>query len=225
MRKIFSEEIRQFVIDNGVGLPTRDLMNLVNTAFKADYSIGQIYNLRHKLGVNPATDGKFKKGCSKAGEAYRFKPGCTPMNKGKTWDEIGFSEEAKAAAARNWFKKGHKTHNHVEVGTDRWRSHQGYYFRKVAEPNKWKLTHNVIWEEANGPIPDGMCVIFLDGNPKNLRLSNLTLISRVEHRILNSNKTIYFRSKEPELSKTNIAAIRLERKIAEIMKNEKEHNT
>ena len=225
MRKTFPDEVINFVKNNGVGVTTKKLQNLVNTTFNENYSEGQIYNLRHRLGVKPATDGRFKKGCAEAGEAYRFKPGCVPMNKGKTWDEIGMSQEARAAAARHWFKKGHKTHNHVEVGTDKWRPYHGYYFRKVAEPNSWRLTHDVIWEEANGPIPDGMCVIFLDGNPKNLSLSNLTLISRNEHWVLNNNKSIYSRSDNPELSKVNIAALRLERKIKELTENEEKHNS
>ncbi len=225
MRKIFSEEIKQYVKDIGFGMPTKELMNRVNVKFESNYTERQIYNLRHKLGVKPASDGKFKKGCAKAGEAYRFKPGCIPANKGKTWDEIGLSAEARAAVASHWFQKGHKTHNHVEVGTDRWRPHHGYYFRKIAEPNKWRLTHNVIWEEANGPIPEGMRVIFLDGNSKNLALENLVLISKEEHGILNNNRSVYSRSGDPELSKANITALRLKRKIEEIVKDEKKHNT
>lgn len=225
MRKIFTEEIKRYVLNIGVAMPTKELMSRVNTTFKTSYSESQIYNLRHKLGVKPASDGKFKKGCSKAGEAYRFKPGHIPANKGKTWDDIGMSAEAKTASARHWFKKGHKTYNHVEVGTDRWRPHHGYYFRKIAEPNKWRLTHNVIWEETNGPIPEGMRVIFLDGNSKNLSPENLALISKEEHGILNNNRSVYSRADNPELSIANIAALRLERKIEEIMKDEKKHNS
>jgi len=49
----------------------------------------------------------------------------------------------------------------------------GYY--KLDVEGKKKYLHRVIWEEANGQIPDGMVVDHVDGDKTNNDLSNLRL--------------------------------------------------
>lgn len=58
-------------------------------------------------------------------------------------------------------------------------SQSGSYLRFNAAYglNKKFLVHRVIWECFNGPIPDGMDVDHIDGNPKNNSLSNLQLLT------------------------------------------------
>ncbi|CDF86369.1 conserved hypothetical protein [Pseudomonas knackmussii B13] len=62
--------------------------------------------------------------------------------------------------------------------------HGGKLYRKVADTGDshqdWKLMHRVIWEEVNGPIPEGNLVVFRDGNTKNLTIENLELITKAE---------------------------------------------
>ena len=61
----------------------------------------------------------------------------------------------------------------VEHNGDRYTlDNQGYY---VASPNK-KL-HRIIWEEANGPIPDGHIIHHRDGDKTNNDIANLELIA------------------------------------------------
>ena len=38
-----------------------------------------------------------------------------------------------------------------------------------------------MWEAANGPVPEGLFVVFKDRNKTNLTLENLELIDRHEH--------------------------------------------
>jgi len=52
---------------------------------------------------------------------------------------------------------------------------------KVEEPNKWRLRSVVIWESANGPMPNGMLIHHKDGDTLNDSLGNLVLLSKAEH--------------------------------------------
>ncbi|RJX81298.1 HNH endonuclease signature motif containing protein [Pseudomonas sp. LS-2] len=55
-----------------------------------------------------------------------------------------------------------------------------YTMVKVAQPDVWKPLHIHTWEEANGPVPEGMQVWAKDGNPRNVALENLTLSTLAE---------------------------------------------
>ena len=104
----------------------------------------------------------------------RFPKGQIPHNKGKK-----MSPEAYAKAAPTMFKKGHRPVNHKEIGSERVNIY-GYIEVKVAEPNKWKLKHRIIWEQVNGAIPKGHNVQFRNHNSLDCRIENLYLISKAE---------------------------------------------
>ena len=81
------------------------------------------------------------------------------------------------------------------------------YGRKIGEGCRdWKQEHILRWEEKNGPIPKGFCLTFLDGNRENVEISNLALISRAQHAMLNK---MNLRSEEPEITKTGILVAKL----------------
>lgn len=103
---------------------------------------------------------------------HRYQKGHSPANKGKK-----MAPETYAKVSRTMFKKGNTPKNHREIGSERVNK-DGYIEVKVAEPNKWKAKHRVIWEEANGPVEKGYNVQFKDGNRLNVSLDNLYLISR-----------------------------------------------
>lgn len=103
---------------------------------------------------------------------HRFHKGSIPANKGKK-----MAPEVYAKCARTMFRKGNTPGNHREVGSERINK-DGYIEVKVAEPNKWRAKHRVIWEEAHGPIERGYNVQFKDGNSQNVTLENLYVISR-----------------------------------------------
>ena len=67
--------------------------------------------------------------------------------------------------------------NAVPIGTVRKAGRQGYLFVKVAEGRPWgkvwKRLHHVVWEAANGPLPDTHVLKFKDGNVENVALENL----------------------------------------------------
>lgn len=68
------------------------------------------------------------------------------------------------------------------------------------------LKHRYVWEQAHGPIPEGMMVIFLDGNTRNCELSNLALIVKEENVILNAKK---LRSQDAQATKVAITVAKL----------------
>ena len=111
---------------------------------------------------------------SPASIASRFPKGHTPGNKGKR-----VSPETYAKCQPTMFKNGHTPVNHREVGSERINV-DGYIEIKVAEPNRWRLKHRVIWEQVNGAIPKGFNVQFKNHNRQDCRIENLYLISKAE---------------------------------------------
>lgn len=83
------------------------------------------------------------------------------------------------------FKKGDNQREQYPVGTirTRFRKRGGKLqkFIKVAEPNKWALHCRYVWEQAYGPIPQGLLIHHMDRNTLNDSLSNLALVSRAWH--------------------------------------------
>ncbi len=82
------------------------------------------------------------------------------------------------------FKKGNKPHNWKPIGSSRI-SKDGYVEVKISEPKTWAQLHVIIWQAANGPIPDGHCVVFKDMDKANVCLNNLELITRNENLQIN----------------------------------------
>ena len=113
----------------------------------------------------------------------QFKPGHTPHNKGKQMDA-----EIYEKVAPTMFKKGNKPYNTKPVGTINIRlDTQGrpYQYIKIKDSH-WELLQRYVWTKANGEIPRGSVVIFLDGNYLNCELSNLQVITRKENMARNT---------------------------------------
>lgn len=52
----------------------------------------------------------------------------------------------------------------------------------------WEYKHKIVWEEANGKIPDGRVIIFLDGDESNCDLRNLYCTSKKINAMMCRNK-------------------------------------
>lgn len=109
----------------------------------------------------------------------RFQKGHVPHNKGEKGICIPGSE-------KGWFQKGNVPINHRPVGSERVNI-DGYIEIKVAEPDKWKLKHRVVWEEHHGKIPPNHIVIFADENKEHCDIENLRLIERGANLAMNRN--------------------------------------
>ena len=116
------------------------------------------------------------------GIGNRFQKGHKTWNKGMKGLQIGGVETR--------FVKGHKPRNHKPVGTVVIRT-DGYMQTKIAEPNVWKLTHHLVWEQAGNTPPVHPFVLrFKDGNQQNCTIENLELSSKVEMMEKNSVQTL-----------------------------------
>jgi len=69
------------------------------------------------------------------------------------------------------------------VGHRAWDTH-GTMWQKVSltgpRHQRWRHAHEMIWEEANGPIPDGYVVVFKNNDRSIVALDNLELITLSE---------------------------------------------
>ena len=115
--------------------------------------------------------------------ANQFKPGHTPHNKGKQ-----ISAEIYEKVAPTMFKRGNKPHNTKPNGTINVRADKSgrlYQYIKIKDC-QWELLQRHVWTQANGEIPPGSVVIFLDGNYLNCDLSNLQVITRKDNMARNT---------------------------------------
>lgn len=188
---IWTIEEKEFLKQIVTGHHHREIQELMNKKFNSDFTINQIKAAVKRYGLLTGFTGQFEKGS-------------IPLNKGI---KGVCSEECK----KTWFKRGHTPINHKEVGSERI-DVDGYILIKVAEPNKWRMKHQVIWEQHHGKIPKGHVVIFGDGNRHNLDIDNLIMVTNNELLILNRNKLI---QEDAELTRTGVNIAKVIQKISE----------
>lgn len=190
---VFPEDVASFIEANYLGTSYTDMAAILNARFGTNYTRGQIKSFYGNHHLNSGLTGRFDKGH-------------VPYNKGKTWDEY-MSEEAKEKASKTQFKNGQLPPNTKPIGWERI-DRDGYVEVKVRmRPSKstcndnFVLKHRLVWEQANGPIPEDCNVIFKDGNKLNCELSNLMLVTRAQHVVMNK---CHLRSNVPEYAETSV---------------------
>jgi len=124
---------------------------------------------------------RLRRGDNDAGAATRFAPGHRPHNKGrKGWHPGGRAEKTRFKAGK---RNGNAVESYQPIGTERITKY-GYRQRKVNDDmpvhHRWKSVHVILWEEANGPVPEGHALSFRNGDKADIRIDNLELISRRE---------------------------------------------
>lgn len=196
----YPEGLLEFVKDNAAGKTTQEITDLVNNTFGPGTITQEkmrAYKKNHKI---------------KSGLDCKFKKGRTPYNKGKKWDEY-MSPEGQERSRQTTFSENNKPHNLRRVG-DQSKTTDGYHITKIKskgiQRERWQFTHRLIWEKANGPIPEGKLVEFADGDRDNLDINNLILVDRAEH--LGLLKMIPERE-DPEITKTALNVIKLQNTI------------
>lgn len=188
----YTEEQAKFIIENVVGIGNAELTKMFNKHFNLNLKVSQIKAFKHNKKLSSGLDGRFLKGH-------------IPANK-------GIKGVIYEGCKKTWFKKGNKPVNHKPIGSERVNV-DGYTEIKIAEPNKWRLKHRIIWEEHKGPIPRNHNVIFGDGDKSNLDINNLVLVSKKQLLTLNRNNLI---QNDADLTKTAVIIADLYNKIGEI---------
>jgi len=123
------------------------------------------------------------------------------------------------------FKKGQVPATVKPIGSERICPKDGYMLVKIAEQNpytghktRYKAKHIVVWEKANGKIPEGHVLMFLDGDKLNCSLSNLICISRQEQLLLNRHG---FTGLPMELKPTMLATVKVKARVFGLEAGEK----
>lgn len=195
----YPQGMYEFIRDNSWGVSSKEMAEMVNEKFGTDWTATGIKQFRQRHGIKSGVTGWYQKGHA-------------PGNKGKKLEE--YVGEARAAEIREriaptQFKKGEAPMNELPVGSIVVNA-QGYKLRKRQMNGtlweRWEFLHRAVWTEHNGPIPDGMMVIFRDNDRLNCDVSNLTLVSKSENAALNK---LGLRSEDPDLTDTGINLVRL----------------
>lgn len=166
---IWSSEEKEYLKQITPGHHYKEIQMLINKRFDLDFTVEQVRNAIKRYNLNTGFTGRFEKGH-------------IPVNK-------GIKGIVYEGCSKTWFKKGNKPINHRLVGSERINIY-GYTEIKIAEHSKWRLKHQVIWEEQNGAIPRGHAIIFGDGDKSNFDINNLILVSKQQLLMLNKNRLI-----------------------------------
>ena len=193
LRKLYPCKTAQIVAD----VLGRNLSSVHNKAFALGLTKAPGF---WKTVAHPVTDTQFKKGIQ-------------PWNKGKP-GTTGHHPKTKATQ----FKKCATPRNTQPLGSLRM-TKDGYMERK--EPRGWVAVHRLVWERANGPIPNGHIVRFKTGMKTAIEaevtLERLECITRSENVQRNS-----FRRFGPEMSKLYQLKGAIARQLNRISKETKE---
>ena len=165
MRK-YSQEFIDNILADYPHMSTHDV------AVKHGLTMSKVHNIACKRKVKKTHEymaemlARTNKNLLESGKVYRYKKGEAPWNKGK-YMRVSIATE---------FTKGNKPHNYRPVGSERI-TVDGYKEKKIADPNKWKGMHILLWEEVNGPVPPRHKIVFKDNNKLNISIDNLLCLS------------------------------------------------
>lgn len=182
--RLFSAEQENFIRINVRGKSNQELTNLVNEKYGLEVTVMQVRTWKKNHNISSGLTGFFEKGH-------------VTINKGtKGMFNVGGNKTS--------FKKGDAPHNYKPIGYERI-DRDGYILIKVQDEGnwneRWRHKHKIIWEKENGPVPNGMVLIFLDQDKTNISLENLMLITNQQHLMLNRNN---WRFDDPKLQKIGL---------------------
>jgi hypothetical protein len=157
----------------------------------------------------------------RTGRTGQFVKGQEPPNKGKT---MPYNENS----AKTQFKKGGRPHTWRGAGHERINSRDGYVIMFVAETNPWTgastrpvLKHRYLWEQVNGPLPEGYCLKCLDGDKTNTDPTNWECIPRAMLPRLNGRLGRGYDEASAELKPVILATAKLEHRAREVKKGKR----
>lgn len=111
----------------------------------------------------------------------RFEPGWKNMHKGMRWDDFMSPEgQEKARAALRRYADENGSHNALPVGSERVRN--GYVYVKVRDRcdkshhSTFESRSRLTWVKHNGDIPDGYCIIHVNGDSCDDSIENLRCV-------------------------------------------------
>lgn len=206
----WTDEKKQFLIDNVKGTSYKDLTKLFNEHFKLNITEKAVSSTLKRFNLTNGRDTQFKKGN-------------IPINKGKKWSEY-LDPKIQEICRKTCFKKSDHSFNNAnwkerEIGEESI-AEDNYIVVKVAN-NKRIKKHRLIYEKAYGKISEDNIIIFLDGNNRNFELDNLYCITKSENLMLNKKM---MRFKDKDLTLSSIQVVKLIETIRSKENGNKKHN-
>lgn len=189
----YPKGMEEYIRSIAEGKEAVDIAKAVSEHFDIEFSASQCRAYKKRYGIVSGLD-------------CRFKKGDVPANKGK---KMSLEKYEKCKATM--FHKGNIPTNHMEVG-ECTHTTDGYLIRKVQEQGtqreRFELVHRKVWEEHNGPIPEGKIISFLDGNKDNCEIENLVMVDRRENLEINRS-ALRFSDAEFTMTGVTVAKIRV----------------
>lgn len=192
--RLYTPDQALFLRENYASRSVAELTDLFNGQYGTAITKQQIRTFVHNRGITSGRTGQFEKGQ-------------------KSWN---LGKKGYMGANLTSFKKGDAPANRKPLGTERIDSKDGFILVKVAEtnlhtgaPTRFKHKHVHVWEQANGKVPKGMVVSFMDGKKENCDLANLMLLTRAELLVANLHG---YRDQPDELKPSVLALAKLEAK-------------
>ncbi len=190
----------EYIRDNSWGVSSKEMAERVKEKFGYEMTPTGMKQFRQRHGIKSGVTGWYQKGHA-------------PGNKGKKLEEYVGEERAaeiKKRIAATQFKKGNRPFNELPVGAIVINS-DGYKLRKKQMDGtmweRWEFLHRAVWEEHNGPIPDGMMVTFKDSDKMNCDISNLMLVTKGQNAVMVRKG---YRSEDPEITEAGATLAALE---------------
>ena len=183
----YTQEERDFMKEYVPGHSHKEILEAFNERFSPAMSARQLKNFL----------------ANNTGKTGRFEKGHVPSNKGKT-----VSKEMYDVMAPTMFKPGQKPPNTLPIGTEKMLA-DGYIWVKIDDKPKvpkrvnWVQKHVLLWEQHNGPVPEGCVIKFLDDDRTNITIENLQLITKAQNARLNQSG---LHGPDPEMTKLGIMA-------------------
>ena len=193
----WSDEMVRFLREHAKGRTTQELADMINEKFSTQLDKERVTFAKERYKV---------KSYSKAGE-YRqiftdeIREFIKESHKGNSVQELTnivnktFQTDFTKVQIKNHlydhgmttgrdtrFKKGKEHFMFKPIGSEMV-DYAGRTYVKVTD-TKWRLKSHLVWEEANGPMPDGHLLIYLDKNVGNYQLDNLELVDHKEKIVL-----------------------------------------
>lgn len=198
-QKYYPKGMYEFIRDNSWNVPSKEMAEMVNKKFGTNFTPNAIKQFRARHKIRSGLTGWYQKGHE-------------PGNKGKKQADY-MSPEGIERSKPTRFQKGNRPKNELPVGSIKINCY-GYKLIKVqnegAQWERWAFLHRKVWEEHNGPIPEGMIVTFKDSNRLNCDISNLMLITKGENSAMNGKG---YRYEDPDLTEAALQMIRLKKAV------------
>lgn len=185
-------------------MPTERVAQILGRSVSSVYRQAAALNLRKSEAFNASEhSGRIRRGRTDLRMvATQFQPGLTPWNKGVP-GSTGHHENTRATQFKA--RRPEESRNYLTIGSLRV-TRDGILERKMTDDRsivparRWTAVHRLVWEAANGPVPEGHIIVFRPGHrttqEAEITADRLECISRAENARRNHPAR-----KSPELAK------------------------